>query len=338
MGVSTPQGLTAVICTHDRPDLLRRALASLIALDPPADDVLVVDNAPSDDRTFQIVSDEFPSVRYVREDKPGLNFARNRAVAESRFAVVAFLDDDAVADRGWCAAFRSRFGERSALGACTGRVEPLETETESQRLFEANGGFSRGLEPIRLPADMARPLHGRRAPAIAWSVSIGCGASMAVQKDAVGAIGGFDTALDMGAVLPGGGDLDMLWRLLDAGYELEYQPEALAWHEHRRDMPSVERQLVGHQRGLLAFLHKSLRQARPENRRAIAMFFVWRAIKPVLRVANSLVGRDPLPPRLLLRMCWNCWVGATVSYRAAQQEAARRVAAASRMGQSAAAK
>src|SRR5690606_31184923 len=126
-----------------------------------------------------------------------------------------FLDDDAVADRGWSQAFRSRFEARRALGGCTGRVEPLETETESQRLFEANGGFSRGLSPIRLPADMVRPLHGRHAPPIAWSVSIGCGASMAVRKDAVDAIGGFDTALDMGAVLPGGGDLDILWRLLD---------------------------------------------------------------------------------------------------------------------------
>lgn len=329
MGVSAPIGLTAVICTHNRPDLLKRALASLVALDPPASEILVVDNAPSDDRTQRLVMGEFPSVRYVREGKPGLNFARNRAVAEGRFPVLAFLDDDAVAHPGWCEAFRARFSERSALGACTGRVEPLETETESQRLFEANGGFSRGLDPIRLPADMARPLHGRRAPPIAWSVSIGCGASMAVRREAVSAIGGFDEALDMGAVLPGGGDLDMLWRLLDAGYELEYQPDALAWHEHRRDMPSVEGQLVGHQRGLLAFLSKSLKQSRPENRRDIAVFFIWRMVKPVVRLFNRLLGRDPLPVPLLLRMCWNCWVGATCSYRAAQKEAERRTRLAS---------
>lgn len=328
MGVSDPSGLTAAICTHDRPELLKRALASLTELDPPASEILVVDNAPSDGRTFALVSQDFPGARYVQENVPGLNFARNRALAEARYPILAFLDDDAVADRGWSKGFQARFTERPRLGACTGRVEPLETVTASQRLFEANGGFSRGLKAIRLPADMAQPLHGRNAPAIAWSVSIGCGASMAVRRDAVTAIGGFDTALDMGAYCPGGGDLDILWRLLDAGNELEYQPEALAWHEHRRDMAAVERQLVGHQRGLLAFLNKSLRQAKPGTRSSIAIFLVWRCLKPLVRVGKRLIGRDPLPVRILLRMCWNSWVGASLTYSAAQREAARRQAAA----------
>jgi GT2 family glycosyltransferase len=327
MGVTTATGITAVICTHNRPDLLRRALASLIALNPPASEILIVDNAPGDDRTRTLVTQDFPSVRYVCEKTPGLNFARNRAIAESHFPLLAFLDDDAVADAGWAGAFAARFDADPTIGACTGRIEPLETETESQRLFEANGGFSRGLEPIELPAAMAQPLHGHRAPAIAWSVSIGCGASMAVRVEAVRAIGGFDDALDMGAVLPGGGDLDILWRLLDAGYSLEYRPDSLAWHEHRRDMKSVQRQLVGHQRAMLAFLRKSLSTSSQPQRRSIAVFLIWRMVKPAIRLLKRFVGRDPLPAPLLLRMCWNCWIGALFSYAAARREADRRLAA-----------
>jgi GT2 family glycosyltransferase len=320
------EGMTAVICTRDRPDLLRRALASLTRLDPAPSELLVVDNAPSDERTAVLVASAFPSVRYVREPVPGLDFARNRALAEAAFPIVAFIDDDAVADPGWSAAFLSIFRERPDVAACTGRVEPLEVETESQRLFEANGGFSRGPDPIRLPEDLAHPLHSRSAPAIAWAVSIGCGCSLAVRKEAVLAIGGFDNALDLGAVLPGGGDLDILWRLLDAGHGLRYQPEALAWHEHRRDMASIERQLVGHQRALLAFLRKSLRHARSENRWRIASFLVWRMVKPVVRLCKRAVGRDPLPAALLARMCWNCWIGALFAYGAAEREARRRLA------------
>jgi len=323
--LSDAPGVTAAVCTRDRPELLRRALASLSALDPPASELLVVDNAPSDDRTFELVRDAFPDVRYVREATPGLDFARNRAIAESRFPIVAFLDDDAVADPGWCGAFRTVFAARSEVAACTGRVEPLVLDTEAQRLFEANGGFSRGLQPIRLPGDMVRPLHGRRAPPIAWAVSIGCGCSLALRKTAVRAVGGFDNALDLGAVLPGGGDLDILWRLLDAGHHLEYQPAAVAWHEHRRDMEGVERQLVGHQRALVAFLGKSLRHARPGTRRDIAAFLAWRLAKPVVRLGKRLLGRDPLPARLLVRMAWNCWIG-VAAYGAARSEAARRAA------------
>ena len=90
-------------------------------------------------------------------------------------------------------------------------------ETEGQRLFEANGGFSRGSARVRLPDDAARPLHGRSAPLIAWAISVGCGCSYAVRRDAARALGGFDEALDLGAVLPGGGDHDLLWRALQSG-------------------------------------------------------------------------------------------------------------------------
>ena len=328
MGVTSETGITAVICTHNRPELLERALASLVALDPPASEVLIVDNAPSDDRTMDLVASKFPGVRYVREDVAGRDFARNRALAEASQPRVAFMDDDAIADPAWCGALAAVLRANPALGACTGRVEPLEVVTESQRMFEANGGFSQGLAPIRLPEDMSEPLHGHRAPPIAWATRMGCGCNMAVRKDLALAIGGFDTALDMGSVLPGGGDIDMLWRLLDAGHGLEYNPGALVLHEHRRDMPSIERQLVGHQRGLMACLGKSFVNARRGTRASIATYLIWRLAKPLVRVAKRLAGRDPLPVRILLRMGWNCWVGAFYSYRAGQREAARRIEAA----------
>lgn len=324
--MSEPAGITAVICTHNRPDLLKRSLASLVALDPPASEVLVIDNAPTDERTRDLIAIEFPGVRYVREDVPGLDFARNRALAESRNPIVALMDDDAVADPGWCGALASVLNAKPSVGACTGRVEPLEMVTEAQRMFEANGGFSQGLEPICLPQDCARLLHGHNAPPIAWATRLGCGCNMAVRRDLALAVGGFDTALDMGAVLPGGGDIDMLWRLLDAGHGLEYQPAALVLHEHRRDMVSIERQLVGHQRGLLACLSKSLWNARGGTRGQIASYLLWRLVKPLVRVLKRLAGRDPLPLRILFRMVWNCWIGAFFSYGAGRQEAARRVA------------
>lgn len=315
--------ITAVICTRDRPELLRRALTSLVALDPPASEVLVIDNAPSDARTRDLVAEHFPSVRYAREEAPGLNFARNRALQESRYAIVAFMDDDAVADAGWCGALLAALCERPDLAACTGRVEALELATASQRLFEANGGFSQGLEPIRLPQDVALPLNGRRAPAIAWASRMGCGCNMAVRKDAVLAIGGFDTALDLWPVAPGGGDIDILWRLLDAGGQLEYRPEALVWHEHRRDMAGMERQMIAHQRGTVTFLTKSLRNARPQTRLPIAVFLAWRLVKPATRLFKRGLARDPLPARILIRIWWSCWVG-LISYGRARKEAARR--------------
>jgi glycosyltransferase involved in cell wall biosynthesis len=177
----TPLPLTVALCTRDRPELLRRALDSLAAQVPPPAEVLVIDNAPRDARTRAVVEGIGGGVRYAAEPVPGLDFARNRALAAASQEVVAFLDDDAVAGPGWAAALLAPFAD-PRVGAVTGRVEALATATDGQRLVEANGGYSRGGEEIRLPRDAGRPLHGRRAPRIAWAVSVGSGCSLAVRR------------------------------------------------------------------------------------------------------------------------------------------------------------
>src|SRR5690349_17207980 len=68
--------VTVVVCTRNRPDSLRRCLDSLAILDYPELDILIVDNAPSDDRARKIV-EKHPQFRYVVESKPGLDWARN---------------------------------------------------------------------------------------------------------------------------------------------------------------------------------------------------------------------------------------------------------------------
>lgn len=297
--------MSAVICTRDRTAQLERALDSLFKQELVPAEVLVIDNAPADDSTCRLVEQWFPEVRYVQEPAPGLDFARNCALHESRREIVAFLDDDAVADPGWSKAMVRVFRENPLVGACTGRVEALALETEAQRLFEANGGFSRGNAGIRLPGHATRPLHGLRAPLIAWAISVGSGCSMALRRQLALDIGGFDEALDLGPALPGGGDLDILWRILQAGYQVVYEPKALAWHEHRRQIPAVYDQLAGYQRALIAFLTKSLIRTRGAGRLPVFAFLVWRLIKPAVRLARRVAGRDPLPAGLLLRIWWN---------------------------------
>jgi GT2 family glycosyltransferase len=324
--VSGRRGLTAAICTRNRPDLLARALESLVAQVPAVAEILVVDNAPAVGATRALVATFFPSVRYVAEPVPGLDFARNRALEAATREVVAFLDDDAVAAPGWADSLHRVFEADADVAVCTGRIEPLSLETPGQRLFEANGGFSRGTERIRLPDDARRPLHGRRAPLIAWAISVGCGCSYAVRRSTARALGGFDEALDLGSTLPGGGDHDLLWRALSAGHVVVYEPSALAWHEHRRDVEAVHDQIAGHQRAVLAFLAKHLLGSDSRSRPALLGYTGWRLAKPGFRLLRRAVRRDPLPARLLVRMWWNCWVGLLVYPRARRLARRRREA------------
>lgn len=315
-----PLGLAAVICTRNRPTRLQRALLSLTEQTLPPDEIIVVDNAPPDDATRELVTNQFPEVRYIREPAEGLDYARNRALAESNCEIIAYLDDDAVADNNWSKSILKVFKENPEVGACTGRVLPLSLETEAQRIFESNGGFSRGNAQICLPRDANKRLHGMQTPLIAWAVSVGSGCSMAVKRSVVLALGGFDEGLDLGSVMPGGGDLDILWRVLTGGFSVNYEPRVLAWHEHRRELPAVFDQIVGHQLSLIAFLTKSLVRARGWLRLQVLAFLAWRLVKPGARLVRRLFGRDPLPVSVIFRMWWNCWRGLR-AYSGARKEA-----------------
>ncbi len=315
--------MTVAICTRNRTEQLARALQSIRDQDRAPDEVLIVDNAPSCDATRQIIERDFPSYRYVRETRLGLDFARNRALAEAGHEYVAFIDDDAVADADWTAQLFETLAEHSGVGLCTGQIMPLSQETLAEQLFEANGGFGRGNQLIHLPHDAKRRLHGRRVPLIAWSVSIGNGTNFALRRSAVVQLGGFDEAFELGQVLHGGGDLDLFWRMLNAGHELMYQPKARVRHEHRKDLPTMAEQLASHQRAVVAFLVKSLKAAHGKRRLSIAVFTAWRVMKPGWRMLKRCVGRDPLDLPTLGKM-WRYSIEGLTIYRRAQAIAQQR--------------
>ena len=124
--------------------------------------------------------------------------------------------------------------------------------------------------------------------------------------------------------LPGGGDHDLLWRVLRSGWEVRYVPAVLAWHEHRADLAAAYDQIIGHQRALVAFLTKSAGAARGSDRLSLIGFLLWRLAKPGARLVRRSMGRDPLPARVLWRMWWNCWAGLR-AYPQARRIAAHRL-------------
>lgn len=93
--------VTVAVCTRDRPDSLKVCLEAISRLDYPALDLLVIDNAPSTDATEQLVQQQYPQVRYVCEPRPGLDWARNRAIVEAQGEIIGVSDDDVVVDSGW---------------------------------------------------------------------------------------------------------------------------------------------------------------------------------------------------------------------------------------------
>jgi GT2 family glycosyltransferase len=251
---------SVVVATRNRPDNLARCLESLSRLVYPSFEVIVVDNAPSDDRTELFFAAHFggrDDVRYVREERPGLASAHNRGVRElsPRSHFVAFTDDDVVVDRYWLCELMRGFGATANVGCVTGLIYPAELETWPQLLIEEFGGFNKGfrrqvydLQQHR-PSDELFPFTPGR---------FGSGANMAFRTEVLARIGGFDPAIGTGTPALGGDDLAAFFRVITAGYALVYEPTAIVRHTHYREYSALQRQIYGYGVGLTAFLAKSL--------------------------------------------------------------------------------
>jgi GT2 family glycosyltransferase len=318
--------ISVAVCTKDRPEQLQRLLESIVRQSCKPAEVLVIDNAPTTDHAQRMVRQCFPTCRYIHEPVPGLDFARNRAVREAGSDVVAFIDDDAVAANDWVEATMRVFAESPRIAVCTGRIDALSLEHDGARLFESTGGFRCGERRIHLPPGAGPTPPGLPRPLVAWSVGVGFGASLAVRRAVVQELGGFDEALDMGAVLPGGGDQDIIWRALEAGFEVVYEPSVRARHEHRRELRDAELQILGHGRALIAMLTKFLRVAPWRRKLPVLVFLAWRLMKPFVRLLRRTAGKDPLPARLLWRLVGHTWRG-LVAYPVARRLSAERLAA-----------
>ncbi len=305
--------LTVAICTKDRPDNVKRCLSSLLDLQQPAPDqpvkfeILVVDNAPSDERTRHLV-DSMPTIGYTREPKPGLDFARNHALHAATGELLAFLDDDVVVDRCWLKGLQEAWAENPDAAAFTGLVLPYELKTEAQIIFERRGGFRRGFEKIRygqsLPGNSCYPCGAG---------IFGAGCNMTFQRHVLLEIGGFDEALDTGKPLPGGGDLDIFYRVIRAGYPLIYEPTYLIYHQHRQTMEQLQHQYWTWGLGFMAFTVKSFRHD-PTYRRQIFQLVTWWFRYQAGELIQSLSDQSALPPRMALSELWGGIVGLCGEY------------------------
>lgn len=300
--------LTVAICTKDRVDNVARCLEHLLKLQTPISgkkndfEVLVIDNAPSDEKTKELV-DSLAGVRYAREPKPGLDFARNRALQEATGEILAFLDDDVTPDRQWLNGLREAWAENPDAAGFTGLVLPYELATTAQILFESRGGFRRGFEKIRYGKILPyNPLY----PCGAGIFGAGC--NMAFRRDILLKLGGFDDALDTGAPLPGGGDLDIFYRVVRAGYPFVYEPRYLVFHQHRREYEKLRRQYWTWGLGFMAFVVKSY-QTDPGKRSQLIRLIGWWIGYQLDELQKSIRGCHALPPGMILAEMWGGIVG-----------------------------
>jgi GT2 family glycosyltransferase len=284
---------TVVVCSADRPEALRHCLASLGRLTHRVHELIVIDNSTRRwSETEVVVRDA--SARYVREEVPGLDRARNRALAEVGTELVLFTDDDVEVAPGWAAALIECFGDALVVAA-SGLVLPACLESAAERRAEAVASHGRGLHRRVVDGSCVSPM---------MAGSMGAGASMAFRRSFLRAIGGFPEELDAGTPTRSGGDHYAFRRVLRAGYRIVYEPSAIAYHWHREGDDAVLAAARGYGTGTSSLLlHSALRDrdvsAVTEGAPAIARYLVGKLARSIRRqhewatiraVAGELAG------------------------------------------------
>jgi GT2 family glycosyltransferase len=250
--------VSVILCTRNRPEGARACVEAIQTTRHPALEIIVVDNAPSDDRTQSMVAElaqRDSRVRYIREPRPGLSVARNRGVGAALGEIVAFTDDDVIVDPLWLNGLLRGFHRGAQIGCVTGIVVTASLLLPAERYFDRRVWWSSSCAPAvygREPGPSDSAMHPYA------SGKFGTGANFAFRRDAILAIGGFDNSLGAGSLTQGGEDLDAFVRLLRAGYGLCYEPAAVVLHHHRVDIESLVRQMRGYGLGLGAYLTKYL--------------------------------------------------------------------------------
>jgi cellulose synthase/poly-beta-1,6-N-acetylglucosamine synthase-like glycosyltransferase len=209
-------------------------------------EVIVADNG-STDGSLDLIREHFAQFRLVHARQKGSGYARNAGIAAARGEIILSIDSDCVADRNWVSAMMSAFqGASPEIAAFGGMIEPYSRVT-SVEMYERYWVRQENLRvrygPVRYAEVTNTAIRYAETP------------NAAFRADVLRELGCFDGTL-------GFDDTDLGIRLQQAGYRIEFVPDAIVKHRN----PATWREVFQHRRKYgkfnftLALKHPALRQ------------------------------------------------------------------------------
>ncbi len=204
--------VTVVIPVRDNPFGIARLIEVLRGLR-----VVIVDDGsatPVLESDFATIHSDTRILRHTRSKGPAA--ARNAGLRACDTDFVAFLDSDVVPRRGWLEALLGHFCD-PAVALVAPRIVALHRSDSLVARYEA----------VRSSLDLGL----REAPVVPFgTVSYVPSAAIICRRRALLEVGGFDESLESGE------DVDLCWRLNEAGARLRYEPIATVAHDHRTEL------------------------------------------------------------------------------------------------------
>jgi mycofactocin system glycosyltransferase len=209
--------VTVVIPVYNRPAEIAECLASLQTLDYPEHkiEVIVVDDA-SQDHTAAVVR-RFGVHLIVQPNNMGQSAARNAGVAAAKGEIIAFVDSDCIAEKGWLRELVPYFQD-PRVTLVGGYVGAYYDEKRMDRYEQVCSALNMGNDAVL----------GRGDRSVFYVPTC----NMLVRKATYEQMGGLDETLQVGE------DVDLCWRMMQAKHHLFYIPQGRVLHKHRNRMLS----------------------------------------------------------------------------------------------------
>jgi GT2 family glycosyltransferase len=270
--------VAVVIATLNNPRYVAEAVESILSGSLVPDEVIVVDQSrPLDPRVGELPV-RHPQVRLLNPDFRGLSRAQNLAILSSSSDLLVFTDDDVLVDHMWLEAMVAALERSGPRAVVTGRVLAADPDGAGGRA-------------VALATDAEPAVYEGRV-----SRDVLSGNSMGFHRSVFEACGLFDERLGTGTTFGSASDNDFGYRVLRAGYRIEYVPAAVLYHRARRSGRDLRKLQWDYGRGQGAFLMKhSLAGDRFTLHRLFSSIGWWLrriAKRPLLR--RSIYGHGDL--------------------------------------------
>ncbi len=275
----TPR-VTVIICTRNRPRELEQCLTALRDQQYRDFDVLVVDNG-SGDVTADICRTQ--GVSCIREAVPGLTRARNLGARAARGELVAYIDDDAIAEPEWLDALVREFQD-PRVGAVAGRTRYMQAVGDSLHM---SGHEAIGEVAPRPHRRFDRSVHGWFA--LACFGGIGDGNTMMFRRELLTSVVRFDERIGRGCVIDSGDEHVAFMSLISDGFQVVHAPAAIVRHPVPADIPLRRAKRCRDLRGSVAYTLFTWSQF-PRHRADIARFLWSRVARRRRRAGEPIVA------------------------------------------------
>jgi glycosyltransferase involved in cell wall biosynthesis len=230
--------VSIVLCTLNRRAQLERCLKSLMELNYPNIEILVIDNGST--KVFMPEINYRSPTRFFQQPIQGLSYGRNLGLHHAKGELIAFIDDDAFAQVDWLRNGITHF-DNPKVACVTGRIVPVDFS--GTPVNEPKQSFPNSEERFFFDIKSFNPIKS----------SAGTGSNFIIRRSVLTKYR-FSELLGSGVPVGGAEEQLLFFQIIDAGWMIVFEPNAIVYHEYPQEEVSSRKRSLRNSASRIAFL------------------------------------------------------------------------------------